>query len=67
MNVRHATADADRVRGLLQNAGVSQRSGAREIGIDERTMRRYCAGYPVPKTVLLALEALVTRARQART
>jgi DNA transposition AAA+ family ATPase len=41
---------------FLDNAGLSQRGAAREIGIHERTMRAYIAGdLPVPRTVEFAL------------
>lgn len=53
-------ADSDRIRKLLAQGGLSQRGAARQLGIDERTMRRYCAGeLPVPQLVWLALEHLV--------
>lgn len=50
--------DADRIRAKLTALGLSQRGAARLLGIDERTMRRYCAGDPVPRVIWLALEAL---------
>lgn len=51
--------DADRITELLNAAGLSQRGAARELEINERTMRRYCAGdSPVPRVVFLALERL---------
>ncbi|MDP2322589.1 MAG: helix-turn-helix domain-containing protein [Gammaproteobacteria bacterium] len=44
------------LRAALTKAGLSQRGAARLLGIDERTMRRYCAGdLPVPRVVELAL------------
>ena len=43
----------------LEDAGLSQRGAARELGIDERTMRKYCSGdLPVPRTIILALRYL---------
>ena len=49
------------LRELLARAGLSQRAAARELHIDERTMRRYCAGQlPVPRVVELALAGLLT-------
>lgn len=51
--------DADRLRDLLEAAGLSQRGAARELGIDERTMRRYVAGdAAVPRVIFLAVERL---------
>ena len=51
--------DADRIRQTLAEAGLSQRGAARLLGIDERTMRRYCSGdSPVPQVVWLALESV---------
>ena len=41
---------------LLDSAELSQRRAAKEIGINERTMRKYIAGESkIPKTVELAL------------
>jgi plasmid maintenance system antidote protein VapI len=41
---------------LLDSAGLSQRGAARELEINERTMRKYVSGEsPIPKTVELAL------------
>ena len=51
--------EADQVRELLEKAGLSQRGAARELDINERTMRAYCAATKVPKVVFLALERLV--------
>ena len=50
---------ADRVRELLAQAGMGQRQAARELDINERAMRGYCAGDKVPRYVILALERLV--------
>jgi len=59
-------SDADRIRELLRRAGLSQRAAARELGIDERSMRHWCAGdYAPPKMALLALECLVELRRRA--
>ena len=45
----------------LARAGLTQRGAARALGINERTVRRYAAGEPVPTVVWLALKALETR------
>lgn len=59
--------DADRVRELLLRAGLSQRGAARELDVDERTMRHWCAGsYPPPKMAFLALEHLVDMRREVK-
>jgi len=43
------------LRDHLQRAGLSQRSGARALRVDDRTMRGYCSGdVDVPIPVLLA-------------
>jgi DNA-binding XRE family transcriptional regulator len=53
---RHKT-DADRLRELLDAAGLSQREAARQWDVSERTMRYYCSGrYPVPRLVMIAAE-----------
>lgn len=57
-------ADANKVRELIDRAGLSQRAAARELDINERTMRGYCAGGKVPRVVILALERLVDLQRQ---
>ncbi len=42
---------------LLDRAGLSQRGAARELGINERTMRKYISGdSSVPRTVEFALQ-----------
>lgn len=47
------------LRRLLEEAGLSQRGAARQLGIDERTMRRYCADDgQVPRLVELAVRFL---------
>jgi len=49
---------------LLAAAGLSQRGAARELAINERTMRRYVSGeQPVPRVVALALAYLAKGAR----
>jgi plasmid maintenance system antidote protein VapI len=41
---------------LLDRAKLSQRGAAKALEINERTMRKYCAGdSPIPRTVELAL------------
>jgi DNA-binding transcriptional regulator YiaG len=40
--------DADRLRELIGCAGLSQRAAARELGVDERTMRYWCSGDQTP-------------------
>lgn len=50
----------DRLRFLLKEAGLSQRGAARELGINEREMRHWCAGEgEPPRMVYLALEQLI--------
>jgi plasmid maintenance system antidote protein VapI len=45
---------------LLDRIGLSQRGAAKALEINERTMRKYCAGdSPVPKPVELAILYLV--------
>jgi hypothetical protein len=54
-----APTDADRIREQLEILGLSQREAARALGIDDRSMRYYCAGQmPVPSAVILALRYL---------
>ena len=49
----------------LRRAGLTQRGAARVLGINERTVRRYAAGEPVPKLVWIALNALVMEVEKA--
>lgn len=52
----------DQLRKLLDKADLSQRGAARELEIDERTMRRYCSGEsPVPRTVEYSLRWLASQ------
>jgi hypothetical protein len=49
---------------LLDLAGLSQRGAAKEIGINERTMRKYVAGESeIPRTVEFALRWVVQQKR----
>lgn len=57
-------SDATRVRDLIAQIGLGQRGAARELEINERTMRGYCAGDKVPRVVMLALERLLDLHRQ---
>lgn len=51
--------DADRLRAAIARLGTTQRGLARLLELDERQVRRYCAGQvPVPKVVWLAIEIL---------
>lgn len=51
--------DADKLRAKLDEIGLGQCGAARALGIDPRTMRRYCSGkWKVPRTVWLSLDAL---------
>lgn len=53
----NAHADATELRFLLKAANLSQRSAAKYLNVDERTMRSWCAGYgQPPEPVLRALE-----------
>ena len=61
-----APSDADLIRARLAALGLSQREAARQLGVDDRTMRYYCAGKePVPPAVMLALEELRANAALA--
>jgi len=54
-----APSDAGLIREQLTALNLSQRQAARQLGIDDRTMRYYCAGKaPVPPVVFLALREL---------
>jgi ribosome-binding protein aMBF1 (putative translation factor) len=54
--------DAQRLRDELARLGRSQRGLARELDLDERTVRRYCSGeLEVPQIVWMALKAMRPR------
>lgn len=58
------TTDADRIRAAIARLGTTQRGLARLLELDERMIRRYCAGQlAVPKVVWLAIEILEAEAR----
>lgn len=51
---------AQHLRDLLLRANLSQRAAARELGVDERTMRYWAAGQTTPpRMAFLALERLI--------
>lgn len=52
---------ADRLRERIKKSGLTQRAAARELGVDERTMRYWCAGEYTPSP--MALRALDPRVR----
>jgi hypothetical protein len=54
-----APTDVMLIREHLEALGLSQREGARKLGIDDRTMRYFCSGRKsVPAAVMLALAQL---------
>jgi Domain of unknown function (DUF4209) len=54
-----APSDANLIRQQLEAIGLSQREAARQLGLDDRSLRYYCAGkLPVPRGVFLALRQL---------
>lgn len=56
---------ADRVRELLLKTGLSQREAARELEVDDRTLRYWCAGkHEPPRMAILALERLIDLQRK---
>lgn len=49
----------DQLRTTLDRLGLTQVGAARLLGIDPRTMRRYCAGdLDIPKWLPLALKGI---------
>ena len=58
---------AQQLRNLLLRANLSQRAAARELGVDERTMRYWCAGeHDPPNMAILALDHLASMQSQVR-
>jgi transcriptional regulator with XRE-family HTH domain len=59
-DVQQRPVAPDRLRALLSLAGLTERSAARELGIDESTIRDWCEGQrEAPRMALYALEYLV--------
>jgi transcriptional regulator with XRE-family HTH domain len=61
------STDADRLRDLLNRAGLSQRAAARLLDVEERTMRQWCAGQgKPPASVFRALNPRLTHTENLR-
>jgi transcriptional regulator with XRE-family HTH domain len=61
------STDAGRLRSLLQQAGLSQRAAARLLGVEERTLRQWCAGQgQPPPSVFRALNPRLTHTENLR-
>jgi len=57
---------ADMMRKLIEQAGLSQRQAADQIGVTQRTFRNWCTGKSEPpRAVLMALELLAIKATTA--
>jgi len=53
--------ESENVRALISKIGVSQREAARLVGVNERSMRKYCSERntkEIPKAILISLECL---------
>lgn len=60
-------SDADRIRQMLTQLGLSQRGAARILEVSERTMRYYCSGkHKVPRYIMLAIGYLILRRDDSR-
>lgn len=53
-----ATSDTRIVRQLMLRAGLDGPAAARELAIDEQTMRGYASGGAVPRSIVFALMQL---------
>jgi transcriptional regulator with XRE-family HTH domain len=61
------STDADRLRALLDRAGLSQRAAAKLLHVEERTMRQWCAGQGKPTaSVFRALDPKLTHTENLR-
>lgn len=66
-NPSESPTSADQLRALLVRAGLSQRAAAKLLGVDERTMRMWCAGQGAPPaSVFRALSPRLTHADNLR-
>jgi len=62
-----APTAADVIRALIERANLSQRQAARELDVEERTVRHWCNGTrDVPRFAVLALERLATYDKEIR-
>jgi transcriptional regulator with XRE-family HTH domain len=60
-------AEVDRLRALIAQGKLSQRAAARELGVDERTMRYWCSGdYAAPPMAYRALDPAVRHREHLR-
>lgn len=60
-----SSTHADRLRALLQRAGLSQRAAARMLNVEERLMRQWCAGQGIPpESIYRALSPKLTHLEQ---
>lgn len=55
---------AERLRELIGKAGLSQRGAARELGVDDRTMRYWCSGDQTPPPMVMRALDPATRHRE---
>lgn len=59
-----ASSQSDRLKALLRELKLTRRGAARMLEMNERTIRRYCAGSSsIPRAVFIALESLRKVAR----
>lgn len=58
---------ANQLQAVLDRHKLSQRKAAKEMGIHERTMRKYCAGdLEIPRVVEMAVLYLLGEQRDAK-
>ena len=60
-DIKNRNSEPEYIRSLIDNAGLNQSEAARKLGIDPRTVRRYCqkdGGLKCPYTVQYCLESL---------
>lgn len=58
---------AEIIRSLIEQANLSQRQAARELDVEERTVRHWCNGTrDAPRFAILALERLATYDKEIR-
>jgi transcriptional regulator with XRE-family HTH domain len=59
--------DPLRLRALLERSGLTQRALARELGVNERTVRRWIAGdSAIPRAAMIAAEHVCALAMERR-
>jgi len=61
LNAKNHNTDPQYIRGLVDKIGLSQRELARLIGVNDRSIRHWISGKPIPYPCQFVLEYLAER------